>query len=110
MGQRMLLENSPEFYVKGQITNYCLLLDLQEAGDRKIYHRYCLERAAANSAHVFTTVSHITNDEAEHLLKRRAGEFLIKIIIGISTQTTGNQFKAIQPIYTYLYIHLIFKQ
>lgn len=48
-------------------------LGFQEAGDRKIYHRYCLERAAANNAHVFTTVSHITADEAEHLLKRRAG-------------------------------------
>jgi len=55
---------------------------LQEAGDRKIYHRYCLERAAANSAHVFTTVSHITADEAEYLLKRRAGMLkLITIII-----------------------------
>lgn len=47
-------------------------LGFQEAGDRKIYHRYCLERAAAANAHVFTTVSHITADEAEHLLKRRA--------------------------------------
>jgi len=46
---------------------------LQEAGDRKIYHRYCLERAASANAHVFTTVSHITADEAEHLLKRRPG-------------------------------------
>ena len=108
MGQWVLLENSPEFYVKGQMTNYCLLLDLQEAGDRKIYHRYCLERAAANSAHVFTTVSHITNDEAEHLLKRRAGELFIKIIIGISTQTTENQFKAIQPIYTCTCIYTLY--
>jgi glycogen synthase len=42
-----------------------------EAGHRGIYHRYCLERAAAHCAHVFTTVSHITADESEHLLKRR---------------------------------------
>lgn len=49
-------------------------LAFQEAGDRKIYHRYCLERAAAANAHVFTTVSHITADEAEHLLRRRAGK------------------------------------
>ena len=27
-----------------------------EAGKRKIYHRYCLERAAAHLSHVFTTV------------------------------------------------------
>ncbi|XP_008327985.2 glycogen [starch] synthase, muscle [Cynoglossus semilaevis] len=43
----------------------------KEAGDRQIYHRYCLERAAAHCAHVFTTVSHITAVEAEHLLKRK---------------------------------------
>ena len=48
---------------------------MQEAGDRKIYHRYCLERAAAASTHVFTTVSHITSDEAEHLLKRKPGKY-----------------------------------
>ena len=52
-------------------------LGFQEAGDRKIYHRYCLERAAANNAHVFTTVSHITADEAEHLLKRRPGKLYV---------------------------------
>jgi glycogen(starch) synthase len=46
---------------------------LQEAGDRNIYHRYCLERAATHLSHVFTTVSRITADEAEHLLKRKAG-------------------------------------
>ena len=61
-------------HVNKRKTIQTILFYLQEAGDRKIYHRYCLERAAANSAHVFTTVSHITNDEAEHLLKRRAGK------------------------------------
>ncbi|KTG06786.1 hypothetical protein cypCar_00027085 [Cyprinus carpio] len=43
----------------------------KEAGDRQIYHRYCLERAAVRCAHVFTTVSQITAIEAEHLLKRK---------------------------------------
>jgi glycogen synthase len=43
----------------------------KEAGIRGIYHRYCIERAAAHSSHVFTTVSHITAYEAEHLLKRK---------------------------------------
>ncbi|CAJ0579399.1 unnamed protein product, partial [Mesorhabditis spiculigera] len=42
-----------------------------EAGKRKIYHQYCIERGAANNAHVFTTVSEITGYEAEHLLKRK---------------------------------------
>lgn len=45
----------------------------KEAGDRQIYHRYCLERAAAHCAHVFTTVSQITAIEAEFLLKRKPG-------------------------------------
>lgn len=42
-----------------------------EAGKRGIYHRYCLERAASHCADVFTTVSHITAFESEHLLKRK---------------------------------------
>ncbi|KAI6017854.1 glycosyltransferase family 3 protein [Pisolithus marmoratus] len=42
-----------------------------EAGKRGIYHRYCIERASAHCADVFTTVSHITAYEAEYLLKRK---------------------------------------
>lgn len=42
-----------------------------EAGKRGIYHRYCIERGAAHAADVFTTVSHITAYESEHLLKRK---------------------------------------
>lgn len=44
----------------------------REAGERQIYHRYCMERASAHCAHVFTTVSQITGIEAEHMLKRKA--------------------------------------
>ncbi|XP_067110272.1 glycogen [starch] synthase, liver [Osmerus mordax] len=43
----------------------------QEAGERQIYHRYCLERAAVHCAHVFTTVSQITAVEASHMLHRK---------------------------------------
>uniref|UniRef100_A0A1I8EVY4 Glycogen [starch] synthase n=1 Tax=Wuchereria bancrofti TaxID=6293 RepID=A0A1I8EVY4_WUCBA len=43
----------------------------REAGTRQIYHRYCIERAAANLAHIFTTVSEITGLEATHLIKRK---------------------------------------
>ena len=43
----------------------------KEAGDRQIYHRYCMERAGSHAAHVFTTVSEITGIECEHLLKRK---------------------------------------
>lgn len=59
--------------------NYKFLISLfqfnldQEAGDRGIYHRYCMERAASHSSHIFTTVSEITSLEAEHLLKRKPG-------------------------------------
>lgn len=45
----------------------------REAGERQIYHRYCLERAAVHCAHVFTTVSQITSVEANHMLHRRPG-------------------------------------
>ncbi|XP_040293738.1 glycogen [starch] synthase, liver isoform X1 [Bufo bufo] len=44
----------------------------KEAGERQIYHRYCMERASAHCAHVFTTVSQITGIEAEHMLKKKA--------------------------------------
>uniref|UniRef100_A0A8C7MWU9 Glycogen [starch] synthase n=1 Tax=Oncorhynchus kisutch TaxID=8019 RepID=A0A8C7MWU9_ONCKI len=58
----------------GSVDFYNNLADFnvdKEAGDRQIYHRYCLERTAARCAHVFTTVSQITAVEAEHLLKRK---------------------------------------
>ncbi|KAK0413553.1 hypothetical protein QR680_006867 [Steinernema hermaphroditum] len=43
----------------------------RESGERGIYHRHCLERAAVHVTHVFTTVSDITGLESEHLLKRK---------------------------------------
>uniref|UniRef100_UPI00398F315A glycogen [starch] synthase, liver isoform X1 n=1 Tax=Pristiophorus japonicus TaxID=55135 RepID=UPI00398F315A len=43
----------------------------KEAGERQIYHRYCMERASAHCAHVFTTVSAITAVEAENMIKRK---------------------------------------
>lgn len=42
-----------------------------EAGKRGIYHRYCIERAGAHLAHLFTTVSEITGVEATHLVGRK---------------------------------------
>lgn len=59
----------------------------EEAGKRGIYGRYCTERAAAHCASVFTTVSHITAFEAEHLLKRRPHGLLPN---GICTGGLGN--------------------
>jgi glycogen(starch) synthase len=53
----------------------------KEAGDRQIYHRYCIERAAASCAHVFTTVSKITGIESAYLLGKRPGKQTISINI-----------------------------
>uniref|UniRef100_A0A7M4FEP6 Glycogen [starch] synthase n=1 Tax=Crocodylus porosus TaxID=8502 RepID=A0A7M4FEP6_CROPO len=63
---RYLCAGSVDFYNNLQTFN----VD-KEAGDRQIYHRYCMERAAIHCTHVFTTVSQITAVEAEHLLKRK---------------------------------------
>lgn len=67
---RYLCAGSVDFY------NNLQYFDVDhEAGKRGIYHRYCIERAAAHCADVFTTVSHITAYESEHLLKRKPGGF-----------------------------------
>ncbi|KAI9707782.1 MAG: glycogen synthase isoform 1 [Candelina mexicana] len=63
---RYLCAGSVDFYNNLQYFN----VDA-EAGKRGIYHRYCIERAAAHACDVFTTVSHITAYESEHLLKRK---------------------------------------
>ncbi|KAK4693441.1 glycogen synthase, partial [Lecanoromycetidae sp. Uapishka_2] len=63
---RYLCAGSVDFY------NNLQYFDVDaEAGKRGIYHRYCIERAAAHATDVFTTVSHITAYESEHLLKRK---------------------------------------
>jgi len=63
---RYLCAGSLDFY------NSIKSIDVDhEAGKRGIYHRYCIERAATHSSDVFTTPSHITAWEAEHLLKRK---------------------------------------
>uniref|UniRef100_A0A8C3P732 Glycogen [starch] synthase n=1 Tax=Chrysemys picta bellii TaxID=8478 RepID=A0A8C3P732_CHRPI len=66
----------------------------KEAGDRQIYHRYCMERAAVHCTHVFTTVSQITAVEAEHLLKRKPGEGLGKFSAMHEFQNLHAQSKA----------------
>lgn len=67
LGRYLCADSSTDFY------NNLPFFDVdKEAGSRGIYHRYCIERASVHSAHVFTTVSAITGDEAEHLLKRKA--------------------------------------
>ena len=69
---RYLCAGSVDFY------NNLQYFDVDhEAGKRGIYHRYCIERAATHCADVFTTVSHITAYESEHLLKRKPGESFV---------------------------------
>lgn len=63
---RYLCAGSVDFY--NHLANFNVD---KEAGDRQIYHRYCMERAAVHCTHVFTTVSQITAVEAEFLLKRK---------------------------------------
>ncbi len=64
---RYLCATWPDFYERLPWIN-----PDHEAGIRQIHHRYAIERAAAQGAHVFTTVSDVTSREAEHLLKRKA--------------------------------------
>lgn len=42
-----------------------------ESGRRAMYHRYCIERAAAAASDIFTTVSDVTALEATKLLARK---------------------------------------
>merc|ERR1719232_559214 len=63
---RMLCAGAADFY--NNLKNFNCD---EEAGKRGFYHRYCIERAAAHLSHCFTTVSEITGQEAEHLIKRK---------------------------------------
>jgi glycogen(starch) synthase len=48
----------------------------QEAGDRGIYAKYWIERAAAHGAHLFTTISEITAHEATFMLGKKPDHLL----------------------------------
>ena len=66
LGRYLCADKSTDFY------NNLKHFDVdKEAGRRGIYHRYCIERSAVHCAHVFTTVSEVTAEEAEHLLFRK---------------------------------------
>ncbi|XP_015376641.1 PREDICTED: glycogen [starch] synthase-like, partial [Diuraphis noxia] len=69
---RWVFETAWEVCNKVYVCVWLLRFNLdEEAGKRQIYHRYCMERAAAHVAHVFTTVSDITGKESEYLLSRK---------------------------------------
>lgn len=67
-----------------------------EAGKRKIYHRYCIERAAASLAHTFTTVSEITGDEAKHLIKRVPDVITPN---GLNVKRMSHEFQNLHQVY-----------
>jgi glycogen(starch) synthase len=68
---RYIASNDPNFY--SNLSSY----DADAmARHYTIWPKYALERAAAHSAHIFTTVSEVTARESEHLLGRKP-EFVL---------------------------------
>ncbi len=63
---RYAASNDPNFY-----SNLPWINADEAARHYMIWSKYSIERAAAHSAHVFTTVSEVTAREAEHLLGRK---------------------------------------
>ena len=65
LGRSISNSDEPLYELLGKI------IPEQQAYTHHVQAKHTLEKAAANSAHVFTTVSEITGMEAEHLLGRR---------------------------------------
>lgn len=63
---RYLAGDNPYFYEQLPFVD-----SEKEAGKYQIYSRYAIEKAAAHASTVFTTVSEVTNYEAERLLHRK---------------------------------------
>jgi glycogen(starch) synthase len=68
---RYIASNDPNFYGNLQSFDADAM-----ARTYMIWAKYAIERAAAHSAHIFTTVSEVTAREAEHLLGRKP-EFVL---------------------------------
>lgn len=68
---RYLASDDPGFY-----EHIASIDPYRAAGDRGIFNRFAIERAATHGADCFTTVSDITAVEAEHLLGRKADRIL----------------------------------
>jgi glycogen(starch) synthase len=64
---RYIAGDSPNFYEHLPYINAD-----EQAAKYQIYSRFAIERAATHSCTVFTTVSEVTDTEAEHLLGRKA--------------------------------------
>ena len=71
-----------------------------EAARLNIYPRYAMERAAAHSSHVFTTVSEVTAREAERLIGRRPDVIL----------PNGLQVQKFEALHMFQSLHAGFKE
>ena len=63
---RKLVTETPNFYE--QLPHFS---PMEEAEKRGILHVHCIEKAAADYAHVFTTISRVTSQEVRWLLQRK---------------------------------------
>ena len=71
-------------------------LDIEEAA-RKVehYHWHCLEKAAAQSCHLFTTVSQITSQESEFFLQRKP-DAVLPNGLNIGQMTSANDAETLR--------------
>ena len=92
---RSLATDHPDFY--RDIRNFD---PYREAGNRNIYPRFAIERAATWGATCFTTISEITAYEAEHLLGRKADVLL----------PNGLNTRRLAAVHEFQNLHLIYKK
>lgn len=92
---RYLASDDPFFY--GRLPS---IDAYRAAGDRGIYNRFAIERAAAHGADCFTTVSDITAVEAEHLLGRRPDQVL----------PNGLNIRRFAALHEFQNLHQLYKQ
>lgn len=92
---RYLASDDPFFY--GRLPS---IDAYRAAGDRGIFNRFAIERAAAHGADCFTTVSDITAVEAEHLLGRKPDHVL----------PNGLNIRRFAALHEFQNLHQLYKQ
>lgn len=90
---RFLAMNDPWFYDHLPFVNW-----EDDARRFNIYAHVQLERAAAHGAHVFTTLSEITDYECQHLLGRKA-DILLPNGVNIERFTAIHEFQNLHRLY-----------
>ena len=92
---RYLASDHPDFY-----RDIRRIDPHREAGNRNIYARFAIERAATWGATTFTTISEITALEAEHLLGRKADVLL----------PNGLNIRRFAAVHEFQNLHLVYKK